>query len=273
MARPKKNTVDYFPHPVNDGTRMFIMEQRFGDKGYCCYYKLLQFLGKSDNHFIDFTIPKNRAFLCALIRCNEPEIMEMIQALIEIDAFDKDLWDQKRIIWSSEFVDSIKVVYINRKSQIPNKPSYDVVSISSNMDYGIVSTQNKPQSIVEYTTVDNNREDKIKQTNVFESLKKFFGFEDEISHIDKWQKIRSFLISIEESGKFYSFEKQFDFYKKYKNESKEKSHGFISFIMGAWDSENWEHKYNNFKDNNNGNNIKGNRGSEVIKSGKEYGEL
>lgn len=166
MARPKKNTIDYFPHPVNDGTRMFIMEQKYEDKGYCCYYKLLQLLGRTENHFLDFKNAKDRIFFAALIKTDEVKMFEMISTMAEISAIDFDLWHNFKVIWSQDLVDSVKELYINRKRELPEKPSFytlkptqDGVSTPENTTQEGVSTPKSTHSRVEYS--------KVKKSKVF----------------------------------------------------------------------------------------------------------
>lgn len=48
MARPKKQTVDYFPHFVKGGRTIFILENKFGNDGYAFWFKLLEILGESE---------------------------------------------------------------------------------------------------------------------------------------------------------------------------------------------------------------------------------
>lgn len=168
MARPKKNTIDYFPHPVNDGSRMYIMEQKYGDKGYCCYYKLLQLLGRTENQVLDFTINKDLIFFSAILRETEIKVLEMISTMSEIGAIDKPLWDEKRVIWSQDLIDSIKIVYDNRKGLLPQKPILDVVSTNINP----VNTNIKPQSIVEYSRVNKT---KVNEINI-PALSEFLDF-------------------------------------------------------------------------------------------------
>ena len=52
MARPKKRTVDYFPHQCNHGKTMFILEQKYGNDGYAFWFKLLELLGTTEGHFL-----------------------------------------------------------------------------------------------------------------------------------------------------------------------------------------------------------------------------
>ena len=53
MARPRKQTVDYFPHYCKCGRTIFILENRFGNDGYAFWFKLLEILG-DDRLFFQF---------------------------------------------------------------------------------------------------------------------------------------------------------------------------------------------------------------------------
>lgn len=156
MARPKKNTVDYFPHPVNNGSRMFVMEQKYGDKGYCCYYKLLEMLGKTENHYLDFSISKDKIFFSASLNCSNEQALEMITTLAELGSIDKQLWVEKSIVWCDEFISSISHVYNNRRVEMPKKPFSAIVSTDENPIDTVVSTSENTHSIVEYSKVNNN---------------------------------------------------------------------------------------------------------------------
>ena len=122
MARPKKQTVDYFPHFVKSGRTIFILESRFGNNGYAFWYKLLEVLGESEGHFYDCSNPSNWAFLLAKVRLPESEVNDIIDVLIELGKIDKDLWSQTKILWVSNFVNNLSEVYRTRHSELPVKP-------------------------------------------------------------------------------------------------------------------------------------------------------
>ena len=54
-GRKNKYTVDYFPHYCRgqESKTMFILENKFGLIGYAVWYKTLELLGKTENHYID----------------------------------------------------------------------------------------------------------------------------------------------------------------------------------------------------------------------------
>ena len=48
MTRPKKQTVDYFPHSCNHKKTIYILEERYGNNGYSFWFKLLEMLGNTE---------------------------------------------------------------------------------------------------------------------------------------------------------------------------------------------------------------------------------
>ena len=122
MARPKKQTVDYFPHYCDHGKTMFILEQRYGNDGYSFWFKLLEMLGKYDGHFIDLDNPADWEFLQSKTRLSEDVCREMLDLLAKLEAIDAELWEQK-IVWSQNFVNGLLPVYSNRRAQLPSRPN------------------------------------------------------------------------------------------------------------------------------------------------------
>ena len=67
MARPRKQTVDYFPHDTNAGHRktLTVLQNKYGNDGYAFWYQLLELLGRSPGHFYNFSDPSDWEFLVA----------------------------------------------------------------------------------------------------------------------------------------------------------------------------------------------------------------
>lgn len=121
MARPLKETVDFFPHYVKAGRTIFILESKFGNDGYAFWFKLLEILGESEGHSYDCSNSANWAFLLARTRCDEQTAEGIIQTLIDLGKIDSELWG-KRIIWVQHLVDNLSDVYRRRQAKIPQKP-------------------------------------------------------------------------------------------------------------------------------------------------------
>lgn len=125
MARPKRQTVDYFPHFVKGGRTIFILEDRFGNDGYAFWFKVLEILGEAEGHFYDCSNGSNWAFLLAKTHLTEEEANNIISVLIDLGKIDAELWAAKRILWVDNFVKNLSEVYRTRHSDLPLKPCFE----------------------------------------------------------------------------------------------------------------------------------------------------
>ena len=121
MARPRKQTVDYFPHDCDHGKTMFIIEQKFGNDGYVMWFKLLEMLGKTEGHFIDLNNESDWEFLTSVCRIQGDLCRRILNLLAKLGAIDPELWEQN-IVWSQNFVSRISDAYRKRTSEIPKRP-------------------------------------------------------------------------------------------------------------------------------------------------------
>lgn len=124
MARPTKETVDYFPHFVKCGRTIFILESKYGNDGYAFWFKLLEILGDTEGHYYDCSIPNNWAYLLAKTQCNEDTARAIIGTLLTLGKIDSGLWSNRQIIWCQHFVDNVSSVYKMRHAEIPTAPSF-----------------------------------------------------------------------------------------------------------------------------------------------------
>lgn len=140
MTRPRKQTVDYFPHTCNHGQTMFIIEQRYGNDGYAFWFKLLELLGGTEGHSLDCNKAATWNYLSAKTCVPKEKAEEILDLLSELDAIDKKLWEGK-IIWSDNFLKGLAFAYRNRGVSIPDKP------VIYTQESGICGTTNsrKPQ--------------------------------------------------------------------------------------------------------------------------------
>ncbi len=152
MSRPKKQAVDYFPHYCQHKKTMFILEQRYGNDGYAFWFKLLELLGSTDNHYLDLNDATAWEFLQAKTRLGDSLCEEILDLLARLGAIDAQLWCA-RVVWSQNFVDGLEPVYKNRRVETPSKPSFYIEKPCA-VD---VSTQKTPQSKV--------KESKVKESN------------------------------------------------------------------------------------------------------------
>ena len=124
MARPKRRTVDYFPHFCKSGRTIYILENLYGNDGYAFWFKLLELLGESEGHYYRCCTASNWAFLIARSKVSEEKALAIISTLIELGKIDDDLWNSERIIWVPRFVENLADLYGKRATEMPRKPSF-----------------------------------------------------------------------------------------------------------------------------------------------------
>jgi len=159
VARPTKQTVDYFPHIIKNGKTITILENKFGNDGYAFWFKLLEILGSTEGHFYEYTNTTDKEFLHARTLVSEETAKEILDLLADLTAIDPELW-QENIIWSDNFVDNIEDAYSRRKVNVPHKPTVKEVNDNINeSEEGLseVSDNINPQSKV--------NESKVNETN------------------------------------------------------------------------------------------------------------
>lgn len=125
MARPKRMTVDYYPHFVKCGRTVFILENRFGNDGYAFWFKVLEVLGETEGHFYDCSVSSNWEYLLAKTHVNAQRAEEIIQVLINLGKIDADLWAKNKVIWIERFVNNLSEVYRTRRTDLPEKPVFE----------------------------------------------------------------------------------------------------------------------------------------------------
>lgn len=121
MARPQKQTVDYFPHFVNKGKTKLILQNEFHNDGYAFWYQLLELLCVSDNQVYDYNNPASLRLLLAETHVTEDIAIKILQLLADLSAIDPEL-HKNRIIWSQNLVDNLDLVYRRRATGTPTKP-------------------------------------------------------------------------------------------------------------------------------------------------------
>lgn len=117
MARPEKTTVEYFPFYCDEGKKMFYIEENYGNDGFATFIKILRELAKSDLHYLNLSKTTTIMFLSAKCKVSKNKLESIIQDLVDLEKFDKLLWEENKIIWCQDFVDSIQDAYIKRKNK------------------------------------------------------------------------------------------------------------------------------------------------------------
>ncbi len=140
MARPKKKTVDYFPHSTKHGKTMFVLEAKWGNDGYAFWFKLLEVLGDSNGLFYDCNNPAEWQFILAKTRVTEVMANEILDCLSDLGAIDAEFWG-KKVIYSQNFVDGVADAFKRRLELLPDR---NIVNAHINPVNGeFTSTENR----------------------------------------------------------------------------------------------------------------------------------
>ena len=156
MARPSKQTVDYFPHSTTHGKTMYILEDKYGNDGYAFWFKLLELLGNTGGHVYEYENPADKQFLLAKTHVSEEKAKEILDLLADLDAIDHQLW-KHNIIWSDNFVDNIKDAYSRRKVNVPHKPTVTEDNVVQKPTTTKVNADKNSQSKVKKSKVNKSR--------------------------------------------------------------------------------------------------------------------
>ena len=140
MARPKKHTIDYFPHDCYHSKEIEILTNKFGNDGYAFYYRLMEVIGRTPYYSVDYSDPISIQYLSSKTGTDVKAIEEIISFLIELKVIDQEIWENKRHIWCQSFVDSITDVYRKRKDYVPDKYSF----LDDRLVSGAGNEQSKP---------------------------------------------------------------------------------------------------------------------------------
>lgn len=116
MARPERKTVDYFPHYISDGKKMYYIQQKYGNDGYATWFKILESLAVTENHFLNLNSEMDIMFLSAKCLISKEKLICVLDDLSTLKEIDHFLWLNK-IVYSDKFIESIQDAYIRRTNK------------------------------------------------------------------------------------------------------------------------------------------------------------
>lgn len=127
MARPQKQTVEYFSHDADasNGRTLSVLFNHFGHEGISAWWLLLERLSRSRNHVISINNGVNTEFLASTMHFTPARLKEILAKMADLQAIDPPLF-ARGIIWCQNFVDRLEPVYKYRKQQLPIKPELSI---------------------------------------------------------------------------------------------------------------------------------------------------
>ena len=162
MPRPLKHTVDCFPHFVNAGKTLLILQNEFGNDGYAFWFKLISLLCKTNGQVYDYNNPASWRLLLAETSVSEDIANKVLQLLADIEAIDPELY-LKKISWVLHLVDNLSDIFTRRRNgSIPEKP----LIVNKNP----VNVNKKPQTRPYYTKPNHIKENTKSAYGEFENV-------------------------------------------------------------------------------------------------------
>ena len=121
----KKKTSDFFPHVIKTGKTISVLEDLYGNDGYAFWFKLLELLGSSDNFMYDCKVDKEYKFLMLTTKTNDEKCKNIINTLCELEAINKEKWENENIIFVENLVKNMtkftKNQKVDEKTNLVNK--------------------------------------------------------------------------------------------------------------------------------------------------------
>lgn len=117
MARKEKLTLDYFPHYAVQGDNSKIIQERYGNDGYAVLYKNYEEFCLRDRQYIDLSEYATLASISAYCKISEKKYLEIVEMLVKLGAYDKEVWETCKILISQSFIENIKDAYAKRKGE------------------------------------------------------------------------------------------------------------------------------------------------------------
>lgn len=177
MARKERNSVDYFPHSVIHGKKMFYIRNKYKNDGYATWFILLEKLGSSEYHYLDLKEEIELMYLSSEIMIEHDLLNKIINDLVSIGEFDSELWENEKILFNQKFIENIQDAYKKRNNECINKESLIQIlitkgrslSLKSNpkQSKGTLKGNRNPQSKVEDSKEDKSKLNVVPEFSVF----------------------------------------------------------------------------------------------------------
>jgi hypothetical protein len=209
MARPQRNVVDYFPHYISSGKKMYYIEQKYGNDGFASWFKILESLAVTEFHFLNLNEETELMFLASKCRVSEETLLNILDDLSRLGEINAEMWLAK-IIWSDKFIESIQDAYSKRSNECM---SFEGLRLHLRC-LGVIKGDVKPQSKVKDIKLNESKEDEPSSPPVFSFLNSLISLGVEDQTAKDWMKVRkekkatntetalkAFLTSVEKSGK------------------------------------------------------------------------
>lgn len=117
----KRKKISWFHHYTEHGKTLSVLEGRWGNNGYAFFFKLLEVLCCSDGLYLELN-DINKNYLLSITHIDETTLINIINSLVEMGKIDRELWENQRVIWYENLVDSLDPYRDYSGANRPQKP-------------------------------------------------------------------------------------------------------------------------------------------------------
>ena len=181
MSRPESKNVFYFPHYTKTKSELALIEHKHNSEGYKAYYRLQELVADADYHRLSLATEDERDMFDLGMNCKQEVVEDVIRILLDRGRIDREVWENEKVIWLQDFVETLKAVYVNRRKPLPDK---NIVSTCRNTEKRKEKkikgkeSREKDDSLLSL----DEYQKQFPDINVDKSLSKYIDFVDNPSH-------------------------------------------------------------------------------------------
>lgn len=135
---------------------MDYIQNKWGNDGYATWFKIMEKLGRADNHYLDLSDEVQMMFLASYCGVSEVALTEILDFLAKANWLHKRLWNDHKVVCSPEFLESITDAYLRRSNECINIQSIELMYYNNSQGGELMMDKN-PQSRVEKSKEEKSR--------------------------------------------------------------------------------------------------------------------
>ena len=102
---------------------MFYLRSKFGNDGYAVWFMLLENLGKASYHYLNLSDDVELMYLSSELKVSDAALTEIINDLVKLDEFDRELWEENKILFNEKFIENVSDAYKKRNNNCIDRNS------------------------------------------------------------------------------------------------------------------------------------------------------
>ncbi len=127
MAKPPKHDAEFFPFYAKNGRTLKILQHRFKLTGIGFFTNLMRLLCTTPHHHLDLSEEVDRLVVYTDIGCEPEEAEAMIATMVMTGKLSRRLWEERRVLYSADLVESLWGLYEKRTTAPPTEADLEAL--------------------------------------------------------------------------------------------------------------------------------------------------